>query len=70
MRLGGCKLWMRGWVTVSGVYRTLLQAANEIYMLRESRGLQLAQRYFAHYGDDIVEPNKPCLGDQINYGMH
>jgi len=67
LQLWLCMVFMRGWLAFTSVSRTVMQAVNEIYMLRESKQLQLAQKYFALYGDDVTEPNKPCLANQVGH---
>ena len=58
---------MRGWLLVESVWRPVLQAINEVVMLKESKKLKLAQRYFLHdYKDaDNSDPNKPCRSNQL-----
>jgi hypothetical protein len=60
-----CMVFMRMYLAVASVTGTVVQAANEILMLRESKDLKLAQTYFAHYGDDVANAHKPDLSNQL-----
>ena len=58
---------MWGWLLVESVWRPVLQGINEVVVLKESKKLKLAQRYFLHdYKDaDNSDPNKPCRSNQL-----
>ena len=65
IRVSACMLYMRLMLPAAAVWRTVVQAANEIQMLKESKKLQLAQKYFGHYADDVSTADKPCLSNQL-----
>ena len=59
-------------LSCQSLYTSVQQVANELYMLRESKALQLAQSYFLKdYPDnDPREANKPCLSNQLYMAVH
>jgi hypothetical protein len=63
------RLWeahMRLSVSLRGKVRSVVQVWNELIMLRESKRLQLAQRYFRRYCPfDAAAADKPCRGNQL-----
>jgi len=60
-------LALRGWAAADSLSRSVRQLVFGVYMLWESRRLQLAQRYFkADYSPlDKDEPHKPCRAGQL-----